>query len=94
MELTGIAEGGLKRAALCGSIRKGGSVTRIVTIIRRDGYNLQTGFGRVRIAPFEGDQMVSVDDLLENFPPEKVVEVLQVVKRHAERQTTRRIQTR
>ena len=69
-------------------------MTRIVTITRRSGCNLQTGFGRVRIAPFEGDQMVSVDDLLENFPPEKVVEVLQVVKRHAERQTTRRIQTR
>ena len=85
-ELTGVLENDLKRVALCGSVRKGGPVTRIVTIIRRDGYNLQTGFGRVRIAPFEGDQMVSVDDLLENFPPEKVVEVLQVVKQHAERQ--------
>ena len=54
--------------------------------VKRRSYDLQTGFGNVRVVPLEDDQMVSVRDLLENFPDEKVVEALLVGKRHAERQ--------
>ena len=71
----------------------------LATLEKRNGYNLQTGYGHVRVLPFSDDAYVSINDLLrvhelletrdvlkiEGVGTATIKDVMEIVKRHNER---------